>query len=98
MAITLQNQGCVTGGAQPHRIYKLVLTLDGSATTGSLAHLCPAVPAYYQNALGGTATVYVSKAVANSSSASTVADITVSGAGSNAQTLFLLAYVFNQGT
>jgi hypothetical protein len=98
MAITLQNQGNVTGGAFPNRIYKLVLTLDGSATTGSLAHLCPAAPVYYQNALGGTGTAYVSKAVANSGSATTVADITVSSAGSNAQTLFLLAYIFNQGT
>lgn len=98
MAITLRNAGVINGPGQSFRIYKLILTLDGTATSASLAHGLPEVPLYYQNSLGGTGTAYVSKCVANSTSASTVADITVSGAGSNADTLFLHAYIWNQGT
>lgn len=98
MAITLRNAGVINGPGAPFRIYKLILTLDGTATSGALEHGLPEVPLYYQLALGGTSTTYVSKCVANSTSASTVADITVSGAGSNADTLFLNAYIWNQGS
>lgn len=97
MALALQNFGCLTGSAQPFRIYKLVVTLDGSATTGSLQHGCPEAPAFYTSALGGTTTVYASKAIANSTSATSAVDLTISGAGTNTHTLFLMAYIFNQG-
>ena len=98
MALTLANKGVINGPGSPFRIYKLVLTLDGTATSGALAHGLPAVPLYYQQALGGTTTVYCSKLIANATSATTVADITISGAGTDTQTLFLHAYIWDQAT
>lgn len=99
MALTLSNAGIANAPGDPFRIYKLIVTLDGTATTGSLAHGCPEAPLFYQNALGGSSTsIRASKVVANSSSASTVADITVSGAGTLNNTIHVLAFVFNQGS
>lgn len=98
MALALSNAGVVNGPGAPFRIYKLILTLDGTATSASLAHGLPAVPLYYQQALGGSSTVYVSKLIANSTSATSAVDITVSGAGSDTNTVFIHAYIWNQGT
>lgn len=98
MAITLRNAGVINGPGAPFRIYKLILTLDGTATSASLQHGLPEVPLYYQLGLGGTSTTYVSKCVANSTSATSAIDVTISGAGTDTHTLFLHAYIWNQGT
>lgn len=99
MAVTLSNKGLISNAAQPVRIYKLSIVLDATATTAALAHGCPEAPVYFYNANTGTsAAVSILKAVANSSSATTVTDFTLSGAGTNAQTVEVHAYIFNQGS
>lgn len=97
MAITLSNKGVLNAPGQPFKIYKLVITLDGTATSAALQHGLSEVPLYYQASLGGSSTTYISKVIANSTSASTAIDVTWSAAGTDTNTLFLHAYIYNQG-
>ena len=98
MALTLSNLGVAKNAAFPFKAYTLVITLDATATSGSLAHGCGELPAFYTPVFGGSSSaVYISKVVATSgSAASTNIDVTVSGAGTNGQTVQLLAWCFNQ--
>jgi hypothetical protein len=97
MALTLSNLGVVANAAHPFKAYTLVVTLDATATTGTLAHGCGEVPAFYTPVFGGSSTVQFTKVIATSgSAASTSIDVTVDGAGTNGQTVRLLAWCFNQ--
>lgn len=91
MAIT-STKALLLGPGTPTRRYLVPLVLDGSATSVALEHGiegAPGAPDVMAGTLGGTATVYISNCVANATSPSTAVDVTVSGAGSNAQTLYL---------
>lgn len=91
MAITAGPPVLLSPGT-PTRRYLVPVILDGSATSVELEHGiegAPSAPDRIAAALGGTATVYISKCFANSSSPETHVDLTVSGAGSASQTLKL---------
>lgn len=105
MALSLLNRGILDPG-QPFQIYRLEITLDGSATTGALQSGLPSgsYPLYFQNALGMLNTaaaspsiVTVTKVIKNSSSPNTALDITVSGAGTSGEKVTLFAVYANQG-
>lgn len=81
------------GAGTPTRRFLVPIILDGSDTSQAIVHGitgAPGAPDVIQPAFGGTATVYISNAVANSTDPDTTVDVTVSGAGSASQTLYLL--------
>lgn len=80
------------GAGTPTRRWLVPIILDGSDTSQAIVHGitgAPGAPDRIAPALGGTATVYISNAVPNASDPDTTVDVTISGAGNAAETLYL---------
>ncbi len=78
----------------PTRRFIVPLILDGSSLTAAgLAHGVPGTPPGAPDSitpqLGGTSTVYISKAVPTSTALGTQLDVTISASGTASQTIFL---------
>jgi hypothetical protein len=93
MALTVGVVKPLTPGT-PTRRFVVPLILDGSSLTAAgLAHGVPGTPPGAPDsitpALGGTTAVYISNAVPTSTALGTQLDVTISGSGSAAETLFV---------
>jgi hypothetical protein len=92
MALTLGVPVPLNPGT-PTRRYIVPVVLDGSSLTAAGLETtidgAPGAPDRIAPCLGGTSTVYVSKAVPTSTALGTQLDVTVSASGTAAQTIFL---------
>jgi hypothetical protein len=105
MALTLTNQGVYVAPGFPFQVYRLEITLDGSATSGALQSGLPSgrYPLYFQNVLGildtaaaSPSVVTVTKVIKNATSPNTALDITVSGAGTSLEKVNIFAVYASQ--
>lgn len=81
------------GAGTPTRRFIVPVVLDGSSLTAAGLETtiddAPGAPDVIRPVLGGTASVYAANVVPTSTALGTQLDVTISGSGSAAQTLFL---------